>query len=173
MYSIQEYKNYLVNTHFIEKTIFYDLNVNLDFLIDNIKIHYKVFYDIFDKKLSLSTYFFFYTYFSSLFKYKNISFNNYICYELTISSVSLYKFNIFYYNFVSYLYDSYHYFFFVQDKIHSNIIIQFKNLSTYPSSNLFFETTSLNSLLNFKFNTSITNSFFYLKLYISHLFLNI
>jgi len=51
MYSIQEYKNYLVNTHFIEKTLFYDLNVNLDFLIDNIKIHYKVFYDIFDKKL--------------------------------------------------------------------------------------------------------------------------
>ena len=62
MYFIQEYKNYLVNTHLIEKTIFYDLNVNLDFLIDNIKIHYKVFYDIFDKKLSLSTNFFFYAY---------------------------------------------------------------------------------------------------------------
>ena len=33
----------------------------------------------------------------------------------------------------------------------------------------FFDT----EYLNFKFNTSITNSFFYLKLYIIHLFLNI
>jgi hypothetical protein len=173
MYFIQEYKNYLVTPHIIEKTIFYDLNVNLDSIIDNIKIHYKVFYDIFDKKLSLSTNFFFYTYFSSVLKYKNISFNNFICYELTLSSVFLYKFNIFYYNFISYLYDSYHSFFFVQDKIHSNIIIQFKSLSNFPSSNLFFETTSLNSLLNIKFNTSIKNTFFYLKVYISHFFLNI
>jgi len=172
MFSLNEYQNYLVNTHMKEKTLFYDLQPYGSPLIDNINIKYKVFSDIFDKKLYIGTQLFFYVYLASTLRYKNISFNDYICYDFNISISSIYKFNIFYNNFLSFLYDSYNNFFFVQDINHKDIAVQFRNLSNFPSNLFFYEVVSLNTLLHFSFVTSC-NSFFYNKLYLSHIFFNI
>ena len=174
MFSLNEYQNYLVNTHMKEKTLFYDLQPSRSPLIDHINIKYKVFSDIFDKKLYIGTQLFFYVHLASTLRYKNISLNDHICYDLNISISSIYKFNIFYNSFLSFLYDSYNNFFLVQDIIdkEKDIKVQFLHFSNYPSNFFFYEIVSLNSLLHFSF-ISHCNYFFYNKLYFSHIFFNI
>lgn len=171
MFLLNEYQNFIVHPHMKEKTLFYDLQPYRSPLIDNINIKFKIFFDVFDKKLFIGTVLFFYTFLASTLRYKNISFNNYICYDFNISISSLYKFNIFYHSFLSFSYGNYSNSFLVQDFMHKDISVLFKSLSNFPSSTFFYEMTSLNTLLHFSFH-SHSNSFFYNKLYLSHFFVN-
>lgn len=169
MFLLTEYQNYIVHPHMKEKTLFYDLQLHRS---NHINIKFKIFSDIFDKKLFVGTQLFFYVYFASTFRYKNISLNHYFCYDLNIRSSSLYKFNIFYNSFLSLLCDTYNNFFFVQDIKHNDINVQFKSISSFPSNTFFYDIFNLNSLLHFSFR-SLSNSFFYNKLFLSHIYFNI
>lgn len=174
MFFINEYQHYLVKIHMKEKTLFYDLQPKLHLLIDHIRMKYKVFYDVFDKKLYNGTTLFFYHYFNSILKYKNISSNNHICFDLFIPNTSIYKYNIFYYSYLSYSYDTYNNYFYTQDNMSSPIEVQFKTLLSFSSTDLFYEISSVNSLLHVSFKSTILkNGFFFNKLYLSHFFFNI
>lgn len=174
MFFLNEYKNYIVNIHVNEKTLFYDFKKNIfkKEIIEMIRIKYKVFNEIFDKKLYIGTLLFFYCYFNSFLKYKNNSYNNYSCYDLNISNLSIYTFNVFYYSFIHFTYEIFNNFFYIQNNVFSDYCLQFKTLVNFPSNFFFNEVINFNSLVQIDFKTC-DKHFFYNKIYISHLFFNV
>lgn len=157
-----------------EKILFCDLKKNIfkRDIIDSVRIKYKVFNDIFDNKLHIGTLLFFYSYFNSILKYKNISKNNYTCYDFFISNVSIYTFNVFYNFIISFIYENYSNYFFVQTNSFSEFSLQFITLSNCPSNFFFNDIVSFNSLIHINFKTNFFN-YFLNKVYLSHLFFNV
>ena len=172
MFFFKDFQKIIVNIHLKEKILFYDLQGNTPSSIDTISIKYKVFYDVFEKKLFTGTQLFFYQYFNSCLKYKNYSSNNHICYSLSLPNSIYSKYNILYSNFLTLLNNAYNNFFFVQEKKNYCMNVQIRTLVSFASTDLFFDIVSVNSLLHISFNSKIYCFFLY-KIYLSHLFFNV
>ena len=168
MFYLKEYKTYLSNIHFNEKILFNDFKQTCNSEIEEIKIQYKVFSDIFEDKMSIGTQLFFYTYMNSLITYKHNSKNNHICFSLRMSKSKVTYYNIIYYNLLSYMYNTYTNFFFLQTKKHNDFLLQFRTLTTFPSVYCFHEITSLNTLVTIQFINK-NNNYLINNLIYSHL----
>ena len=181
MFFYNEYNNYLVNIHINEKLKFYNFKYFLllkpiVLLIKFIRIKFKVFNTIYDKKLFSVSKLFFYSYFNIPIKYLNISNNNYSCYSMVILNNFIYKYNIFYFFFISYLYEYFKNFFFIErskkKKKFKTIKLNFYTLKNTPSHKIFYELLNLNSYVNFSFKSN-SNNFYLNKLLFSHTLFNI
>lgn len=172
MFYLKEYNTYLSKIHFNEKIIFNDYKQTCNSEIEEIKMQYKVFSDIFEDKMSIGTQLFFYTYMDTLLTYKHNSKNNHLCFYLRISKSQIINYNIVYYNLLSYMYNTYKNYFFLQTKQHNDFILQFRTLTTFPYFYCFHEITSLNTLVSFQFLNNNT-SYYINNIFNSHLWFNI
>lgn len=170
MFFLKEYQKYFVSIHLREKTLFYGLKGSIP--IDDIRIKYKVFYEVFDKKLFAGTQLFFYSYFNKLLIYNNISTNNHICYRLKISNLDIFYYNFFYNNFLTFLHNTFNTQFYIQEKLKNSFDVQFRTLQSFGATDYLHDITSVNSLLHIYIKSNVSCYFFY-KVFISHVFLNV
>lgn len=186
MFFYNEYNNHLISIHLNEKLKFYRFKYFLSLksiilLIKYIRIKFKVFNDIYDKKLFICTKLLFYSYLNIPIKYLNMSENDHSCYSIVVLNNLLYKYNIFYFFFLSYSYEYFKNTFLVDTSkkkkkikkhMYKIIKLNFYTLNNSPSHEMFYELSSLNTFINITFKSN-TNNYFFNKLLYSHTLLNI
>lgn len=177
------YSYFLVNGHVIKKTRLYGYkHLNcwkyIIIYINYVYIKYSVFNNnTFDSVSLCKNHIFFSNYFNNklYFLNRNIDYNVFIVY---LKKHDFYRCSLFYHVFLCYIRKRYKRFLFM-DLLCKSKGVMFKHVflntnkwSGFPCHGSFNRVKSINSFMHFFFKTSANNYFFH-KIYISHVFLNI
>lgn len=190
MFFFNEYSNQIVNIHINEKIKFYRFKYfsslkPIILLIKYVRLKYKVFNNIYDKKMLAGNKLLFYSYFNIPNKFLNLSSNDYSCYSLVLFKNLLYKYNFFYSFYISFLWKSYRQKFFtdiskkwllnnknVRKSFSKSIKLVFHTFKDAPLNDIFLGLHKINAYINVNFKSN-SNNYFLNKVFYSHTFLNI
>lgn len=190
MFFFNEYNNNIVNIHLNEKIKFYRFKYfsslkPIILLIKYVRLKYKVFNNIYDKKMLIGNKLLFYYYFNIPNKFLNLSSNDHSSYSVVLFKNILYKYNLFYYFYISFLWKSYRQKFFtetskklllskkyIRKSFSKSIKLVFHTFKDAPLNDIFLGLNKINAYINISLKSN-TNNYFLNKVFYSHIFLNI